>query len=228
MSTRLEMRNVIIDDLDLYEEDFVTSDDIDRLINIAIKKAESTIHQMSDTYFLSYQSIAITTASNKVDYPSDIYANKIKKIIFDDGNGAAYSVRKVRELDLATGTDINDPSPDSTLTWMPVNVTGEGKKIQLFPYSSAGGTLHIWYIRSALQLTTDSDVLDIDEFEDYIISVVKTKILFKDGDARSVDEKALEDELKEAMISTLRDMIVDDDDDRVLMDMSFYNDSVGC
>lgn len=222
------MRDVIIDDLDLYEEDFVTSEDIDRLINIAIKKAESTIHKMSDTYFLSYLEVAITSASNKVDYPTDIYANKIKKIVFDDNNGAAYTVKKVRELDKATGADINDPSADSTLTWLPVNVTGEGKKIQLFPYTSAAGTLHIWYIRSAVKLVADSDVLDIEEFEDYIISIVKTKILLKDGDDRAVDEKALEKELFFSMESTLNDMVVDDDDDRVLLDMSHYNDSVGC
>ena len=170
----------------------------------------------------------ITTSSNKVDYPSDIYANKIKKIIFDDNNGAAYTVKKVRELDKATGIDVNNPPSDSTLTWLPINIASEGKKIQLFPISSANGTLHIWYIRSAKQLQNDDDVLDIEEFEDYIVSIVKTKILLKDGDDRAIDEKRLEQELHDAMVSTLGDMVVDNDDDKVLMDMSFYDDSVGC
>jgi hypothetical protein len=110
---------------------------------------------------------------------------------------------------------------------MPVNIASEGRKIQLFPTIARTGTLLVWYIRNAKILVNDSDICDIDEFSDFIVQATKTQAYLKDGDMRADDSKNLEEQYKIDMINTLEDMIVDDEDDKLYVDTSFYKESVG-
>lgn len=231
MSTLKEIRDQVILDLDLEEEVWVNDAELNRWINEAIKNAEAQIHTLYEDYFLvEADPIAISLGEYLIDYPSDIYANKIRKIIFTDGlNGTTNNHEVQRCKNILAGATADLYGSDSTvpiLEWTPSNKLGEGRKIRLFPNGGRAGYLHIWYIRNALQLVNDTDVCDIDEFEHYIVQYTKTKVYMKDGDPRVSDSKGLEEQYKADMINTLSDMAPDGHNE-LHMDTDHYDDSVG-
>lgn len=224
--TLKEMRDIIISDLDLEDEDFVDADAIDKHINKGVRKAERAIKNLYEDYFLDSTTVPISYGSNLVDYPSDIYAMKVRRIFFRRGIGGDVESHVVhREKDLIKAVSRDIYSSDSTtafLTWHPVNSLSGGKKIRVFPETGRDGFLEIWYIRKARTLSADTDVSDIEEFDDYVIQVAKRSILLNDGDPRAEDEKALEEELESELVGTLSDM-APDEDNAIDPDVSHYN-----
>lgn len=227
--TLLQLRNHVKADLDLEDENFISDSDINRWINEAIQAAEQQIHTLYEDYFLSQDSITITSGQNLYDYPSDIYANKIRKIIYRDGvsnSTSTHLVRRVKDLLRASERDYYSNGTNPILQWAPVNDATNGRKIRLFPQAARGGILDVWYIRNAKQLSADTDILDIDEFESYIVQYTKTQAYVKDSDPRADDSKLLEEQYKSNMINSLSDMTPDRDDE-LDMDLSHYEDMVG-
>lgn len=229
--TLKDIRDQVIDDLDLNEETFVSETDLNRWINDAIEDAEGEIHVLYEDYYLTEEDpVAITAGQTKVDYPADIYANKIRKIIFSDGSSnsiATHEVKQIKDITRAKELDIYyDSSTNPILRWMPSNKASEGRKIRLFPDSGRSGFLYVFYIRNATKLVADTDICDIDEFERYIVQFTKTQAYLKDGDPRADDSKILEEQLRGKMISQLTDMAPDDNTE-IEMDISHYDDSVG-
>jgi hypothetical protein len=233
MSTLKQLRDDVKADLDLedatFGEDVSISDaDINRWINLGIRKASRLILGLYEDYFLSSATIPLLQNTSVYDYPSDIYGNKIRKMIFSDGSGAGstvHEVKRVRNLMEATAFDLSgvqDSLP--TLRWYPVNNLVGGRKIQIFPSNSRVGTLSVWYIRNAAELVNDSDITDIDEFEEYITAFAKVKAALKDNDPRAVDFQGLLTELELDMVSTLEAMVIDEDN-TIMPDVEFYNDS---
>ena len=226
--TLKEMRDQVIADLDLEDEDFIDSAGIDKLINLGRRYAERHVHNLYEDYFLDEAIIPITQGSSLISYPVDIYASKVRSIFFADGVGNSTSSHRVhREKDLTKAMTRDFYGSDSTnplLTWHPVNQAVGGRKIRLFPISGRTGNLHVWYIRNSLTLVNDADICDIDEFGDYIIQVAKRQIYLNDGDPRADDAKILEEELEIELISTLSDMSPDGDN-TIDPDMSHYDDS---
>jgi hypothetical protein len=230
MSTLLDIKQHVKDDLDLNEETFVEDVDLRRWANEAVSVAESHIHRLYEDYFLvEADPITISQGSNLVDYPSDIYGNKIRKIIFTDGLGnsnTSHVVNRAKNLIHAKERDLyGSDTSTPVLTYLPYNPSNIGRKIRLFPESGRGGYLHIFYIRNANKLVNDTDILDIDEFDRFIIQYVKTQAYLKDGDPRAADSKILEEQFKEDMVNTLSTM-VPDGDNTLDMDMGSYEDQV--
>lgn len=225
MRTLKEIRDKVIDDLDLYEETFVDEPEIDQFINEGIKKAESNIHTLYEDYFLSTYTISITPSEYLYDYPSDIYANKVRMIIFQDGNDAYEVKRAINVKENLLYEKVAQPTSGCTLKWYPINTASDGRKIRIFPNTSDTGTLEIWYIRNAAQLVNDGDVCDIDEFSTLVELHAKTQILLKDGDPRAADMALLEQKEGERMVNSLSDM-VQDDDNEIFQDLSHYEESI--
>ena len=232
MSTLKTLREEIQADLDLEDETFISDADINRWINQGIRSSERIIHGLYEDYFLCSEDKAITTASNLVDYPSDMYANKIRKILFKSGSNEVYEVKRVSNLRDATERDVLETGSNPTLEWSPTNDSTNGRKIRLFPSASRNGTLTIWYIRNANQLTgatvalADAEECDIDEFEVYVTQFAKVQCYLKEGDPRANEAKMLEQQYKADIIETLSNMVPDNNDE-IPMDMSFYDDVIG-
>lgn len=231
MKTLKQIRDQVISDLDLEEELWINDNELNVWINEAIKSAEAQIHTLYEDYFLCESDpISISVGTQLVDYPSDIYANKVRKIIFTDGTGthtASHEVRRVNNLLEGKTADLySSDTALPILRWTPINKAGEGRKIRLFPETGRDGVLYIWYIREVSRLVADGDVCEIDEFEHYIVQYAKTKAYLKDGDPRADDSKVLEEQYKQDMINTLSDMVPDKNTELV-MDLDHYDDSVG-
>jgi len=227
MSTLLQLRTRVQEDLDLQDETFIVDSDINNWVNESISKAEAVIHTLYEDYFLSEATISVTAGTKLYDYPSDIYANKIRKITFvGSGNSTSHEVKRAKNLTLASERDVYDTGSNHVLEWTPYNDASNGRKIRIFPEASRTGTLRVWYIRNAKQLSADTDNCDVDEFERYILQCVKTECYFKDGDPRAIQSKQLEEQLKQDMIETLSNAVPDNNDE-IPMDLSFYNDCEG-
>lgn len=229
MKTLKDIRDQVIDDLDLQEEDFVTETDLNRFINEAIEEAESEIHTIYEDYFLSEtDAIAITSGQEYVDYPSDVFANKIRKIVFAENlseSAETFEVKRIKNLAKAKLDEIVDQSQSyPVLHWTPINKAGIGRKIRIFPKSSRSGYLYIFYIRNAAKLVNDTDVCDIDEFERFIVQYVKTRVYLKDGDPRASDSLALEERFRKNMVESLTDAVPDENNE-LEQDTEFYEDS---
>ena len=229
--TLLEIRTQIKDDLDLNEETFVDDSDLDRWINDAIEMAEAEIHSLYEDYFLDSVTVPIARNDNTVDYPSNIYGNKIRKIIYreslTDFNSVSHEVMREKDIIRAEALDIyNTDTQNPILRWVPINSATTGRTIRLYPKTSRDGFLVIYYIRNANRLSLDTDVCDIDEYSRYIIQAVKTQVFLKDGDPRTQESKVLEDQLKGEMIESLSNMTPDNNDE-IELDMSHYDDMVG-
>jgi hypothetical protein len=86
------------------------------------------------------------------------------------------------------------------------------------------GRLQIWYIRRASIPTTLTDLIDFPEFWHFIAQFVLVNCLKKElGNPRLEVELMTLKELKDQMLSTLANMVPDQDDE-IEKDISMYND----
>lgn len=235
--TFAELKQQVIDDLDLQDEIFVTTNDLYRWMNDAIESAEAQIHTLYEDYFLSRTEYSISSGEYLLDYPSDIYASKVRKMLYKEGNNApntaSHEIKRETNLIAAEARDIYESgSSTPALTWIGVNTSSEGRKVRLFPKVSRNGIIVMYYIRNAKKVIYDSltdtwinedEVCDIDEFERFVVQSVKTQVYLKDGDVRAEDSKGLEEQLKKDMIESLSNRVPDNNDE-IVMDMSHYND----
>lgn len=225
-STLLEIRDQIKDDLDLQESDWKTDAQLNALINRHVKKTHRKIINIYEDYFLAPLSVALDAADDYIDYPSDIYANKIKSIHFTwDLNSCEILPVKRFDRELIDSNVLNGESTSPYRRWLSVDSATDGRRINLYPSSGETGTVNIWYIREATELSNDTDICNMYEFCDYIIQCVKTAYYALDGDPRYKIEKSEELELERDLVNTLTNMNVGNDD-TVIADYSHYEDSV--
>jgi hypothetical protein len=229
--TLLDIRQQVKDDLDLNEEIFVEDSDLNRWINDAIETAEAEIHTLYEDYFLDRTVYTLTAGVRELDFPADIYASKVRKLLFKESltspNTAAHEVKREKNLIEAEGRDIYEyQSATPTLTWVETNNSVDGRKIRLYPEQGRAGYLVMYYIRNANRLVDDADVCDIDEFSRFIIQHTKTQAYLKDGDPRAEESKTLEEQLKAQMVATLSNRTPDNNDE-IRLDLAHYEDMVG-
>lgn len=225
MRTLLEIRGQIKDDLDLWQDDFMSDEELNRHINDAIKKAEKIINTSFPRYFLTRKVVPVLALEDEVALPLDIYANKIVKIVYETGD-TLYSLKRLKNP--IDAEELLKYYNDATgaFGYMIINDADLGRIIKLYPSIRDAGSINLWYIRNAKKLLLDTDICDIDEFDDYIVQAAKTGVFLKDGDPRSADSKGLEAELANEMRSTLADFTGDDEDELIEMAVDFYNDCV--
>jgi len=222
--TLKEIRDQVIEDLDLQEEDWKNITDLNSIVNRAIRDAHRKIVNIYEDYFLTYVQQDILSSDNEIEYPSNIFANKIKSIQFYDGvNSVKFT--KVKRFDETVMLDNHITTETLQRKWLPVDSETGGRIIRLFPYIGRAGRLTIWYIREPKKLIDDTDICDIDEFSDYVIQLCKKYYYAVDSDPRFITENTEAARLEKDMIDTLTNMDVGNDDE-IVQDNSHYEDSV--
>jgi hypothetical protein len=211
----------------MQEEQFITTTELNSYINSGISEAERIIHNLYEDYFLTTGALTVHGAGLPwFTLPSDIYANKIRKVVYDDGNNVEYIIPRIRKLEDIYALDDITASPENSFAYLLLNDLTNGVRLRLYPTpaSTPVANITVYYIRNAKQLSADNDVHDIPEFENFIVAYAKIKCLQKEGTSPllQVQIAELQNE-KSQMIQTLSNM-VPDDDDNVIPDMSFYSD----
>lgn len=228
--TRLEIWTKFKDENDIDDEDdFVDKAEVTGWMNDAIDQAEAVIHTNYEDYFLKPGNVALTENVDTSDLPTDIYAHKIRSMIYTNGN-RIYEIthlptlQKFLEFRLARSTSA---SPTDELCYFIVNTTPGAPKIKWSPVpkETSATNVEIWYYRQANYLVNDADVCDIPDFVSYVFDYLSERLEWKRR-AGSPEHVSAQEKLQmtmQLMINTLKDMIVDGNDE-IEQDRSHYEE----
>jgi hypothetical protein len=223
--TLLEIRDKIQRDLDLEGETFINQAELDSYINEAIDEVERQIHTLNEDYFITRTTISLVSGQEEYSFPTDVYAMKIRGIIYRNGT-TVYQLQRVKDWRkfeeyelLKAGTSYN-----ALYGYMLVNSTAGSPKILLAPTPLENGAyLKVWYLRNANRLSAETDVMDIPEAVNYVIQYAKVRCYEKEGHPNL--QKAIADlEMEKAdTIATLSN-IFPDTQNELEADMRLYNE----
>lgn len=207
-------------ELDLEDETFITPDEFLSYFNRGVDDVESAIHTIYEDYFLTKTSVSLVSGTSEYSLPSDIYAQKIRGIFYNNGTTKKYEIRQIRKLQ---ETDFLD-QPTDDYKYVITNSSVSGLKIAIYPTpNETSSYVTMWYIRNAKRFSSDSDVCDIPEFTPVIIQYVRWKCLAKEGHPDTDAARQDYERMKQNMVETLTNRVPDEHNE-VLMDLSFYND----
>ena len=225
LSTYSAIKTKLYDDLDLYDEDFITENEFLGLLNEAINDCEAVIHNLGleARYFKTTDTLTLVSGTSDYSMPSDIYANKMVRVYYINGS-KKYRIDRIREqdriLDFNTGEN-GDYFYDI------LNLTA-GIKQRLYPTpQESGAYIQRYYIRNVRALTTStaaSNTCEIPESINFIYAHVKMKVYQKEGNpmfAESMEQLKLQHDL---MVQNLQEM-VPDENNMIIPDTSFYDDA---
>lgn len=222
--TYASVRDKVERELDLQEETFILPEELMGYCNDAIDEAEAEIHKLNEEYFLNDAPLALVQGEDEYDLPADIYADKIRGIIYSSGD-LQYEIKRVKtSKKFRIIADIQQYGASNYYGYFLKNPPG-GVKLVLLPASRETSSLvaTIWYIRNAARVTVETDEIDIPEFVNFIYAYMKWMCYFKEGHPNTPDALAALEKQRALMTQTLTDA-VPDDDNAIEMDMSSYQD----
>jgi hypothetical protein len=218
-----DIRRKVEQDLDLEEEVFIESDEMLGYCNEAIDEAEAEIHKLHEDYFLTNSDITLVNGQSEYSLPSDIYAQKIRGVIYKNGS-LVYPIHRVRNLyrfeDIALSEQFG--TSDLYRYYLKNPSAADGYQLVLLPESREDGAfVKIWYLRNANRVTDDTSLIDIPEFSNFLIQFMKVRVLEKEGHPNLPMAIQVLQQQRQMMVDTLTQMVVDDDDE-VEGDFSHY------
>lgn len=204
---------------DLFQEEFITSDELIRYINKSIREAEAEIHTIYEDYFKKKAAFALVSGTSQYSLPTDIYANKIRRIMYDNGS-LKYDIRKIKDISCIPFIQ------QSNLLAYDIDITSTGHKIQFYPTptETSASNIIIHYLKGSNELEDDDDECDIPEFINFVINRTVLACLMKEHHASVPEWAALVEQERARMINTLTARIPDEDN-KIPMDLDFYYDS---
>lgn len=216
-------------ELDLDEEDFADDNELREYANDAIDEAESVIHTLNEDYFLTrLPDVALEDGVDEYPMPDDIYAQKIRKIVFYDGT-FIYEVPRIGTLEKFIEYRMTRAFPtydNLTLGYFVTNLTSSNPRIAFSPIPVARGKFEVWYIRNANRLEDNEDVCDIPEFVRFVFDFIRERVAYKEaaGSPRHADAVDKLNQTRDNMRITLQEMVIDGENELPL-DMTHYEES---
>lgn len=217
--TWAEMKAKIKNDLDLNDEGFITDTELLGYLNSAIDEAEQIFMEIYANYFETEATISLVSGTDSYDFPSDIYATKAMLIQYENGS-LKYPVHRIKDL-----RDIAYVNANDDYRYRIINDPAEGFQIKFYPTpAETGDYAKIYYLRNANEVTQDSDTIDLPEAAQYIMQHIKDSCRNKEmGTMYSAPPSAALVKQEERLRNSLSDM-VPDKDNRIMPDMTFYDD----
>ncbi len=225
--TWLEIKTKIEDDMGLQQEDFVSESELLGYANSGIDEAEAEIFNLFEDYFLSNYTFSLVKDQAEYAMPTDIYASKIRRIIYNNASDI-YPVKRLRfSKKFMDITLTNEEDKDMYYRYLLINKTAGSQQIQIVPppREAVANGITIWYIRNANRLASNTDVCDIPEFIEFIFEHMKLKIYEKEGHPNYQASMRRLEQLRTQMRQTLG-MLVADEDNEMEKDFTFYEETV--
>lgn len=227
LSTYSDIKQKLQNDLDVQDLDFINGDtELLGYINEAIDDAESIIHTLGldSQYFLTQGTITLVSGTQDYVLPSGIFASKIKKIFYINGE-TKYEVFRVRDL---SETPFFQSGDDYRYVLLTTTGTANNMRIRFYPIPlENGAVITIWYIRNVTSMTSSTgatNVCEIPEAVNFVYAHSRYRIYEKMGNPNIMEAKEQLVAQKQLMIETLQEM-VPDENTMVQPDMSFYEDN---
>jgi len=214
-------------ELDMDEEDFIDEDEMREYANDAIDVIEAHILTLCDDYFLRRGTITLVSGTDEYELPSDIYAMKIRGVVYYNGANI-YDVKRIKEWNkFITYRDYRyQVTGTEDYRYFIQNETVGTPHILLSPPAyESGAYLEIWYLRQANRLESGTDICDIPEFISYIFDSMREKLYYKEaaGSAKHVMAREDRDASLARAIDTLSGMVPDTDNE-IEPDTRFYEE----
>lgn len=214
-----ELKALVQKELDIEAETFITPIELLGYFNEGVDMVESAIHTIYEDYFLTSANLALVSGTKQYTLPTDIYAQKIRQIWYNDNASKSYEVRKIKKL-----SGVQDVSVTAFYTWLLTNDSTLGLKINLYPTpAETNSNIILWYIRNAKRFAVDADICDIPEFTSVVVQYARWKCMGKEGHPDTQSSLSDLASMKQMMVDTLSARIPDEHNE-VLSDYSFYED----
>lgn len=227
--TKAQVVTKIQRDLDLEEEEFIQTEEMTEYINDAITIVESHINTLGlrDQYFLTRTTLSLVV--NTADYalPTNLYADKIKEVIYSNG-ATIYRVLPMT-MDRAA-EEIEHLNRFSTTEYYSYRIrrdTSSSNAFQLIPKSreTASDVIVIEFFRDLERVEDDSDLVEVPEIAlQYLYQYVKVKVYEKESHANYPTAVMELGKLEELMLSTLQNQLEDNENNKIELDKSIYEE----
>lgn len=217
--TYSELKAQLQKELDLEDQTFVTAQELLNYANEAVDMVESAIHSIYEDYFLTKTTLTLVSGQQTYSFPTDIYAQKIRNISYNDGGSQTYDIRRIKKL-----YDTNFILPPDLYQYLITNDSTSGLKIVFYPTPAENSSnVTIWYLRNAKRFSSDSDVCDIPEFTAVVVQYMRWKCMNKEGHPDTAMAAQDLDRMRQEMVDTLTAR-VPDENNYVTPDFTFYQD----
>lgn len=228
--TLADIRTQILAESDLEAEEFVQPAELLGYIHSAISVCEAHIIKLElrDKYFLKRTKLSIVQGEEDITLPTDIYANKIFKLVYKNGN-EIYPIEPIDSEKMYEEIAISEIDGALRKYRYLVRHDVPGTEvIQLVPAARDNLTdvIHAWHYRDANRPEEDTDLIDLPEIcYDFILKYCKAKVRDKEKDGQALQAAMVEQkEAEKLMIETLSQQIVDSSLTKVDMDLSWYGE----
>ena len=226
--TLAEIREKVNQDLDLEGEVFIQPNELRNYINQAIDEAEAEIHAIYEDYFLDWYYVPLVIDQQEYDLPPNIYAHKIRKIIFSDDQSKTYEVSRIPESAKFEDIALTERFRSTEFyRYLIVNRAAGMPQMYFVPAIREGDVspsrMRVWYLRDANRLVEDTDLCDIPEFVHFVIAYTKLRCLEKEMHPGTQYWADQVERQRRLMIDTLTNMIPDGET-RIEPDMTTYEE----
>lgn len=222
--TYSELKSKVMKDVAIEDEQFVQPDELLGYFNEAIDNAEQEVLGIYEDYFLNRSDLTLVSGQEEYDLPDDIFAHKIRRIVFHKGT-EIYQVKRLRDWKkFEQYFEINQYDTGAPYSYMLYNPAAGQAKILWVPAPRIDGPYAtIWHIRNANTLAIDTDILDIPEAANFIMQYVKVRIYEKEGHISLQKAMADLERERDLLVSTLSAMVPDAQNE-IEMDISSYEE----
>lgn len=213
-------------DLDLQEETLITPAEMQGYLHDAIADCEAIIHSIDEDYFLRSRALSVVSGTRRVALPADIYASKIRGMIYNDGS-KRYPIKRIRtyqEFETMVELDTNTSSEDE-LRYVLVNddaTTDVQIEFHPPPSITSASIITLWYLRDAARPVADSDLCDIPEFINYIYAHMKRACMAKEALGLAPPEAHADVQRQETRMKNTLKNRTPDNDSEIQLDLSHY------
>jgi len=214
-------------DLDTEDELFVTPAELIGYANEAIDDIEKKIHTLCEDYFITRTSVPVVPGVEEIDLPTDIYANKIREVIYVTGGQSfpAKSLKNWRKFARYEDNIVNNPGSTNFYQYFVLNSVAGSPKLVLTPTPIETGVLKIWYIRNANEIIDSTSILDIPEAATYVTKYCSVKIMQKELHPLLESAKADLEAILQDTIADLSEMFPNNETE-LEPDYTFYTESL--
>lgn len=220
-----EIRQKVERDLDLEGETFITATEMLGYANEAIDEVERQILTLCEDYFLTRTTITLVPGEEEYAIPTDIYALKIRKMVYRNNN-QVWAVDRVRDWNkfLSYELDKTNLSATQHYKYFIVNQAAGAPKLLLTPTpTEAGSFLQVWYLRNANEMVDDTSVCDIPEAVNYVMAYIRMKCMAKEMHPNLSTAIAEVEAQKSDTLKTLAEM-VPDNENNIEADTRLYDE----
>lgn len=218
----------ILRDLDLEDEEFIQSAEMLAYFNDALRTAKQDVLGLYEDYFLSKAYLALTTGTSIYSLPTDIYIQKIRSIIYDNGS-IYYKIRKVRGQDkFLIRSILKNTNPTDYYQYILYHPSIDTVQLELLPAAkeTSSTNVTIFYDRDITPIVNTTDNVDgeIPGCLNYVYAIVKAKCKQKENAGSLPQDAAAEVAYEKDMFIGALTNRIPDDDNEAIKDFSFYNE----